>query len=181
MSFANVSLWILAVALISLLFLYPLSIISDKPELAVAIMATAALHICASAMQALRDGELAERWGKISSGAQMLYVGMLLGSISGCAATPSINPDALLDSVALEGDLRCEGEGTLHLLGFLAVQAEGLASTDGGTVGTDTHGGACAGVAITLGPWRWVWVSETDNDTGECAPLRGSLTVEPAQ
>lgn len=108
-----------------------------------------------------------------------LIVAALL--LSGCASAPSINPEALLDSVALEGDIQCEGEGTLHLLGFLAVKAEGLTAVDGGTVGDATHGDACAGVAITLGPWRWVWVSETGNDTGPCAPLRGSLTVEAAQ
>lgn len=95
----------------------------------------------------------------------------------GCASAPQLDPDTLLANVELEGDLRCEGEGTFRLF-FLTLKAEGLGDVDGQVNGTgEADGAGCAGIALELPPWRWVWRSETQR--GACEEP-GSLSVEVA-
>lgn len=96
-------------------------------------------------------------------------------ALTSCASAPQLDADALLSSVELSGDIRCEGSGELSLLGFLVVHAEGLSAAGGSATGA--AGDACAGVAITLGPYRWQWVSATQ-ESEACAEYAGTMTVK---
>lgn len=93
----------------------------------------------------------------------------------------SVDWETLGHGVKLSGDIRCEGRGRLEVLGFVAVDAEGLAGVEGDAdAGLDADGSACAGVRIGLGPLRWEWVSLIQS-TEACRSRAGTLTkVEAA-
>lgn len=97
----------------------------------------------------------------------------LLLALTGCSGVQGLDLD-WRDAVQLEGDVRCEGEGALHVLGIVHMYVEGTAGVQG-ELATES-GEACAGVRLTFGRWQWSIASSTQ-DRAECAGIAGSIMI----
>jgi len=108
---------------------------------------------------------------------QAFLLAVALSSQAGCGMVPDIKWDALKQSVQLEGDIRCEGSGSLTVLGSIRF---GIDGTAGANMGSHASENVCAGIQLYLGPWKWTWVSSVQ-DTGFCQGVAGTLRLEQVQ
>lgn len=108
----------------------------------------------------------------------IMTLSLLLG---GCATAPAgVDWSALGEAVELSGDIQCVGKGKLEVLGFVGIDARGLAQAAGELdAAGERDGAACAGVWVGLGPMSWAWFAHSQSDP-ECKKRSGTLLKLPA-